>query len=164
MLKRLEEWLNKIKWYLTFIITASMVVGIASVWAGTLTVHDIEANSTLHQTVRIPTFYRSDIQKQDWTIKDHVMYLLREEGDFTWDEVFTAYCIIEHESGWNPEEYQYLANDVGIDRGLWQLNSYWYPEVSNSCSYDVYCSTRAAIKIYRASGWDRWNTYKKYCL
>lgn len=28
-----------------------------------------------------------------------------------------------------------------IDRGIWQINDYWHPEVSDQCAYDIECSS-----------------------
>jgi hypothetical protein len=60
----------------------------------------------------------------------------------------------------------------GTDRGLMQINSYWHPEVSDSCAYDGKCNITEAVRIFRehgntfggSSGWAAYNngSYLKY--
>jgi peptidoglycan hydrolase-like protein with peptidoglycan-binding domain len=46
------------------------------------------------------------------------------------------------------------------DRGLWQINNYWHPEVSDAQAFDP---ASAAAAAYRISGqgmdWNAWTTY-----
>ena len=70
--------------------------------------------------------------------------------------------IIECESHWNTEAHKVnWDNKKGLDRGLWQINTLFHPEVSNSCSYDYRCSTEEAIRIYKERGnWSAWECSK----
>jgi hypothetical protein len=47
-----------------------------------------------------------------------------------------------------------------VDRGLWQINSCWHPEVSDRCSYRAQCNAHAAYAI-SSGGTDftPWVTY-----
>ena len=46
------------------------------------------------------------------------------------------------------------------DRGLWQINDYWHPEVTDACAYDAACNARAAYRISRGGDdWTPWSTY-----
>merc|ERR1719421_255088 len=50
--------------------------------------------------------------------------------------------------------------DGTVDRGLWQINDYWHPEVSDSCAFDCQCNAKGAYDI--SSGgrdWTPWATY-----
>ena len=50
-----------------------------------------------------------------------------------------------------------IISSVSIDRGLFQWNSRWHPEVSNKCAFDIECSTRAfcqAVKDGHLNWWD----------
>ena len=38
-------------------------------------------------------------------------------------------------------------SDGSIDRGLWQLNSRWHPEVSDACAYDPECNAKETFRI-----------------
>ena len=54
-------------------------------------------------------------------------------------------------TGYNPSSY---------DRGLWQINSYWHSEVSDSCAYSCSCCATAAYDISsHGSNWTPWSTY-----
>lgn len=47
-----------------------------------------------------------------------------------------------------------------VDRGLWQLNSHWHAEVSDTCAYTPLCNARNAERI--SNGWtdfSQWSTF-----
>jgi peptidoglycan hydrolase-like protein with peptidoglycan-binding domain len=47
------------------------------------------------------------------------------------------------------------------DRGMWQINSCYHPEVSDSCAYDADCSAGAAYTISaNGTDWSPWSTYQ----
>lgn len=47
------------------------------------------------------------------------------------------------------------------DRGLWQINDRWHPEVSDACAFDPVCATREAVRISKGgTDWSPWNAYK----
>ena len=47
-----------------------------------------------------------------------------------------------------------------VDRGLWQINNYWHPDVSDSCAYSASCNANAAKSISSGgSNWTPWATY-----
>ena len=51
-------------------------------------------------------------------------------------------------------------NSNSYDRGLWQINSYWHRDVSDSCAYDKNCNARNAVRISSNGGnWRPWATY-----
>ena len=46
------------------------------------------------------------------------------------------------------------------DRGLWQINSRWHPDVNDQCAYDAQCNANNAHRISRGgSNWRPWATY-----
>lgn len=47
------------------------------------------------------------------------------------------------------------------DRGVWQINSCYHPEVPDSCAYRLKCSTEAAREIWGDAG-DRWSPWVAY--
>jgi hypothetical protein len=69
-----------------------------------------------------------------------------------------AEWIVSHESRHHPE----ATGDGGESRGLWQINKAWHPEVSDTCAYDVTCSTDWSLERIRAGYVDEWSTWK-YC-
>jgi hypothetical protein len=69
-----------------------------------------------------------------------------------------AEWIVSHESGHRPK----ATGDEGESRGLWQINKAWHPEVSDTCAYDVTCSTDWSLERIRAGYVHEWSTWK-YC-
>jgi hypothetical protein len=65
------------------------------------------------------------------------------------------------ESGGNPSARNVNSDSHhSVDRGLWQVNNYWHPEVSDSCAFSSGCNAKAALKISSGgSNWSPWATY-----
>lgn len=96
-------------------------------------------------------------QVKDLSVQEHVWKIMTEEYGLSFDEAQHGMAIVQCESKWNKEAEQFKRNTQGVDRGLFQINSHFHPEVPASCAYDVYCGTRAAMKIYQDwGGWDAW--------
>lgn len=69
--------------------------------------------------------------------------------------------LITAESNWDVWAIGQNPNPT-IDRGLWQINSYWHSEVSNECAFDLECSTKEAIRIRLADGnFNQWLAIKQ---
>jgi cell wall-associated NlpC family hydrolase len=73
---------------------------------------------------------------------------------FRGDGLITAVAVIFAESGGDPSRVGHNSdahvNPTGqntIDRGLWQLNSYWHREVSDAAAYDADAASREAYRI-----------------
>lgn len=46
------------------------------------------------------------------------------------------------------------------DRGLWQINDYWHPDVSDTCAYDATCNAQAMYRISNhGTNWNPWSTF-----
>lgn len=75
--------------------------------------------------------------------------------------IATAVAVAKAESGFRPTITNTAGNAHGIDRGLWQINSYWHPEVSKDCALSASCNARAAARISTwGRYWSQWWTYK----
>lgn len=61
--------------------------------------------------------------------------------------------IVDCESNFNPNVRGRVDNR---DRGLWQFNSRWHPEVSDDCAFDSWCSTQKAIDLIKAGYAHHW--------
>lgn len=73
-------------------------------------------------------------------------------------DVDKAIKVAENESGLNPnainDKNNYPAGSR--DRGLYQWNDYWNPQITDKCAFDPECATREfckAIKAGRAKEW-----------
>jgi hypothetical protein len=79
----------------------------------------------------------------------------------TGERIATAVAVAKAESSFRPQITNTVGNTHGIDRGLFQINSYWHPEVSATCALSASCNTRAAVRISRkATRWVEWWTWK----
>ena len=41
---------------------------------------------------------------------------------------------------------------VGVDKGLYQINSFYHPEVSDECAFNYKCNIAYAYKLFKARG------------
>lgn len=83
-----------------------------------------------------------------------------------------AIAVALAESGGDPNAQGQNRNGQGVvtsvDRGLWQINSVYHPEVSDQCAYNPGCAAGAAFNIsQRGLNWRPWSTfingsYKQY--
>jgi hypothetical protein len=83
--------------------------------------------------------------------------------------VTTAVAVALAESGGDSRATNAAGNTPpSTDRGLWQINSYWHPEVSDDCAFDPWCATSHAAEISRYwtdfSPWSAYNngSYRTY--
>jgi len=68
-----------------------------------------------------------------------------------------AVCMAESSGSCSAK---YVNSGGSIDRGLWQINDYWHPEVSDSCAYDCSCNGKGALSISSSgNNWSPWATY-----
>lgn len=77
---------------------------------------------------------------------------------FPGDQVDRALCIMDHESGGNPN----AKNPRSSARGLFQLlGSMWAPYfgVSQDALYDPETNVRLAAKVLAIQGWGAWSPY-----
>lgn len=60
------------------------------------------------------------------------------------------------------QDGQNLTGDDGNSRGAWQISKTYHPEVSDSCAYDLTCSTEWALKRILEGKANEWST-ARYC-
>ena len=89
------------------------------------------------------------------TWQEEVLIMVKDAGL----DVELVKRLIQHESHWKPDNSN-PNKDGTLDRGLWMINDYWHPEVSDECAYDWFCSTREAIRIQKSRGWGEWVAYQ----
>ena len=107
--------------------------------------------NTIFNTVReIMVVNDSKAEAITLTWQDEVTLMLRRAEI----DVEYAHKIIFCESRWDKDTFH--INKGSIDRGLWQINSFFHSEVSKDCSYDPVCATKEAIRIIKTHGWDEW--------
>ncbi|MER6100747.1 transglycosylase SLT domain-containing protein, partial [Streptomyces sp. NPDC001728] len=82
---------------------------------------------------------------------------------FRGDGLVTAVAVALAESSCNPSAYNVTNNTPpSTDRGLWQINDYWHPEVNDACAYDPQCNANAAFAISSGgTNWQPWSTFNQ---
>lgn len=67
-----------------------------------------------------------------------------------------AVAVALAESGGNCKAQDH--NSDSVDRGLWQINSKWHSEVSDSCAYECICNAEQAVRISnKGTDWTPWS-------
>jgi len=90
------------------------------------------------------------------TVEEQIRDIARDEGVDPDLAVRVAKC----ESGLNPSAVNKNI-DGSIDRGLYQWNSKWHPEITDKCAFDIECSTRAFCKAFKEGHLSWWAATKK---
>ena len=102
-------------------------------------------------------------RKPRYTMQD-VIRLMRAHTDATAPDQVIGAAIVQAESAGNPvarlDNKAQNPPGKGVDRGLWQINSFWHPEVSDPEADDPVASTKHAWRIKKARGWSEWSTFK----
>ena len=60
-------------------------------------------------------------------------------------------------AGWTRARL--INTDCSVDRGLWQINSFWHGEVSDGCAFQPSCAASSTRTIQAARGWTEWVTF-----
>jgi peptidoglycan hydrolase-like protein with peptidoglycan-binding domain len=80
---------------------------------------------------------------------------------FTGDGLVTAVAVALAESAGVADAVNEAGNHPpSRDRGLWQINSYWHPEVSDAQAFQPLTAAQAAYRISsHGTDWHPWVTY-----
>jgi peptidoglycan hydrolase-like protein with peptidoglycan-binding domain len=73
----------------------------------------------------------------------------------------TATAVALAESGGRPNAVNVAGNHpASRDRGLWQINDYWHPEITDAQAFDPFRCAAAAFTISRSGvWWSPWSTW-----
>ena len=98
------------------------------------------------------------ISDGDQLSADQLAKLAKDTG-FTGDGLVTAVAVaLAESSGWTKAVL--VNTNCTKDRGLWQINDYWHPEVSQAQAFDPVSNAKAAFDISDSgSDWSQWSTY-----
>ncbi|GAB3896785.1 hypothetical protein GCM10029964_078680 [Kibdelosporangium lantanae] len=89
----------------------------------------------------------------------HLCVTVGRNAGFTGEDFVTAVAVAMAESRCDPLARG--SNPGSVDRGLWQINDYYHPEVSDACAYDAQCNANAAYRISDGgTDWTQWSTYQ----
>ncbi|OYV63923.1 MAG: hypothetical protein B7X07_07580, partial [Actinobacteria bacterium 21-64-8] len=82
------------------------------------------------------------------------------QAGFRGVQLVTAVAVALAESGGNPLATNTAGNSAGTDRGLFQINSYYQPQVTSTCAFDPACNARAAYAISsNGTNFTPWSSY-----
>lgn len=81
---------------------------------------------------------------------------------FKGDSLVTAIAVAIEESGGNPDAVNINKDKYrSRDRGLWQINDHWHPEVTDAVAFDPTQAAAAAYAISRqGTNWTAWSAVK----
>jgi len=89
----------------------------------------------------------------------HLCVTVGRNAGFTGEDFVTAVAVAMAESRCDPLARG--SNPGSIDRGLWQINDRYHPEVSDACAYNAQCNANAAYRISDGgTDWTPWSTYQ----
>ena len=85
---------------------------------------------------------------------------LAYNAGFRGEGLINAVAVAMAESSGNSAAY--LQDAPGsVDRGLWQINSYWHPSVTNAMAYNPAQNAAAAYQISNGgTNWNPWSTWQ----
>ena len=82
------------------------------------------------------------------------------DAGFTGSGLVTAVAVALAESGGQSAATNTVGNSHGTDRGLWQINSYYHPEVSDAQAFAPQQCANAAFRISDGGrNWRPWSTF-----
>lgn len=90
------------------------------------------------------------------TIREQIRKIALEEGVSPALAIRVAEC----ESSLNPNAVHRNFNGT-CDRGIFQWNNYWHPEVTDEMAFDVKTATRLFCQAYLEGHLDWWNSSRK---
>lgn len=90
------------------------------------------------------------------TVEETIRRVAKDEGVDPSLAIRVAKC----ESGLNPGAKNVNTNG-SVDRGVFQWNNRWHPEVTDEMAFDTEKATRAFCKAFKEGHLDWWNASKK---
>ena len=90
--------------------------------------------------------------------KEKPVSIYEQISDITGGQnVDVLYNLAKCESGLRVYAVGINSDKAGsYDRGFYQINNYWHPEVSDSCAFDFVCSTRWTNNMIKQGELSQW--------
>src|SRR5256885_461126 len=134
---------------------------LAAAFAGTASAGTRPAPPTANRAVQAIT-PNATCQQQSFLEGDHYTAVqiarLAQQAGFTGNDWTISVAVAEAESaGWTRARL--IDTDCSVDRGLWQINSFWHGEVSDACAFDPPCNARGTHTIWANGGLTQLATY-----
>jgi hypothetical protein len=107
-----------------------------------------------------PPYVEPEPPADNWLTDQQIADVLADAG-FTGSGWTIGVAVVLAESGGRTDAVNEAGNTPpSRDRGLWQLNDYWHPEVSDDCAFDALCSSVEAYRI--SDGGEYWGAWAAY--
>jgi len=90
------------------------------------------------------------------TVENEIKRIAKDEGV----DPDLALRVAKCESGLDPSAKNINTNG-SIDRGLFQWNNRWHPEITDEVAFDIEKSTRVFCKAFKEGHLNWWDTSKK---
>src|SRR5256714_5132999 len=106
---------------------------------------------------------QASCQQQSFLEGDHfsavqIAQLARSAGFSGQDWVISVAVEEAESSGWTHARL--INTDCSVDRGLWQIKSFWHAEVSDAQAFDPNGAAQAAFRISNSGNdWSQWVTF-----
>ncbi len=144
---KIEHLINKLKGTIAVIITLSGCLTIGIVYLTVVYIPE-QYGHPIAYSYEQKIIETAHAETKELTLKEQVWNLLTVEGGLDFDTAINAMAIIQCESGWNKLAINKNTNGT-YDIGLVQWNSGSHKEVSRECAFDVYCSVRNMVRVYK---------------
>lgn len=94
-------------------------------------------------------------------LSDVQIAAVAQKAGFKGDGLIWAVAVAIAESGGRPDAVNTNSDQWSSrDRGLWQINDHWHPEVSDAAAFNPAKCAKAAFKISaRGTNWRPWSTF-----
>ena len=136
---------NKDLKVLIWLVLAVALIGIYSEHA---ILKPAEANAPYMQVMTLP----ESPDKTDLTVQDRIL-IEAHKVNFEWPDYLLrlSYC--------ESRQREFATNmnrGHSLDRGVFQINKYYHPEVLDECAFSVECSARWTMEQIRAGRQSMW--------
>lgn len=111
----------------------------------------------LHLLPEVPRAAQVTTAAPAQTLSARSVALVARSAGFRGPGLVLAVAISRAEDGSGRTD---LVNQTG-DRGLWQINRRYHPEVSDACALTPSCAAQAAFRISQGGvNWTSWTTFQ----
>jgi len=104
---------------------------------------------------------RHNIKGSNVWEKDEVKELIQRVAEVEEVDIDLALNVAFCESSYNPLAVGINVNGT-MDRGLYQWNNYWHPEITDEMAFDPYTATKEFCKAVKNGNLSWWNS-SKFC-
>jgi len=141
-------------------IPSSVIIRNTSYLAPQETIEVEVEQSIEEEVIEAPANVQPEIVKASLVATNNVEQIIIDAANRWGIDVNSFYCLAVAESGVLPNNSARNTDKYRtLDRGLYMINDYWHPEVSDSCAYNAECSADwSAMRISQDYGYE-WYGY-----